>query len=92
MITPVHNNLFDFCTVTNIIITSRSLLLLAFYHSLVVRHHQSRAFQELWLILGLLLSNPKQPAVKKVCSPQKGYGEKRCEIQGGGQEMAVMVG
>ena len=39
-----------------------------------------------------LISNPKQPAVKKVCGPQKGYGEKRCEIQGGGQEMAVMVG
>ena len=31
-------------------------------------------------------------AVKKVCGPQKGYGEKRCEIQVGGQEMAVMVG
>ena len=31
-------------------------------------------------------------AVKKVCGPHKGYGEKRCEIQGGGQEMAVMVG
>ena len=31
-------------------------------------------------------SNPKQP------SCQKGYDEKRCEIQGGGQEMAVMVG
>ena len=31
-------------------------------------------------------------AVKKECGPQKGYGEKRCEIQGGGQEMAVMVG
>ena len=31
-------------------------------------------------------------AVKIVCGPQKGYGEKRCEIQGGGQEMAVMVG
>ena len=31
-------------------------------------------------------------AVKKVCGPQKGYGEKRCEIQGCGQEMAVMVG
>ena len=31
-------------------------------------------------------------AVKKVCGPQKGYGEKRCEIQGGCQEMAVMVG
>ena len=40
----------------------------------------------------LFISNPKQPAVKKVCGPQKGYGEKRCEIQGGGQEMAVMVG
>ena len=31
-------------------------------------------------------------AVKKECGPQKGYDEKRCEIQGGGQEMAVMVG
>ena len=31
-------------------------------------------------------------AVKKRCGPQKGHGEKRCEIQGGGQEMAVMVG
>ena len=30
--------------------------------------------------------------VKKECGPEKGYGEKRCEIQGGGQEMAVMVG
>ena len=39
-----------------------------------------------------LESNPKQPSCKKVCGPQKGYGEKRCEIQGGGQEMAVMVG
>ena len=31
-------------------------------------------------------------AVKKLCDPQKCYSEKRCEIQGGGQEMAVMVG
>ena len=31
-------------------------------------------------------------AVKKVCGSQKSYGEKRCEIQGGSQEMAVMVG
>ena len=31
-------------------------------------------------------------AVKKQCGPEKGYGEKRCEIQGGGQVMAVMVG
>ena len=30
-------------------------------------------------------------AVKKECSPQKGYGEKRREIQSGSQEMAVMV-
>ena len=37
-------------------------------------------------------SNPKSQAVKKECGPQKAYGEKRCEIQGGGQEMAVMVG
>jgi len=29
-------------------------------------------------------------AVKKVCSPQENPWEKRCEIQGGGQEMAVM--
>ena len=31
-------------------------------------------------------------AVKKECGPQKGYGEKRCEILGGDQEMAVIVG
>ena len=31
-------------------------------------------------------------AVKIECGPEKGYDEKRCEIQGGGQEMAVMVG
>jgi len=37
-------------------------------------------------------SNPKQPSCKKRVRPQKGYSEKRCEIQGGGQEMAVMVG
>ena len=40
----------------------------------------------------LNLSNQKQPSCKKRCGPQKGHGEKRCEIQGGGQEMAVMVG
>ena len=37
-------------------------------------------------------SNQNSQAVKKQCGPQKGYGEKRCEIQGGGQEMTVMVG
>ena len=40
----------------------------------------------------LYKSNQKQPSCKKRCGPQKGHGEKRCEIQGGGQEMAVMVG
>ena len=39
-----------------------------------------------------VIPNPKQPSCKKGCSPQKGYGEKRCEIQVSGQEMAVMVG
>ena len=39
-----------------------------------------------------IVSNQKQPSCKKRCGPQKGHGEKRCEIQGGGQEMAVMVG
>ena len=33
--------------------------------------------------------NQNSQAVKKECGRQ---GEKRCEIQGGGQEMAVMVG
>ena len=32
------------------------------------------------------------PALKKVCGSQEGHCKKRCEIQGGGQEMAVMVG
>ena len=40
-----------------------------------------------------VISKPKQPSCKKKeCGPQKGQDEKRCEIQGGGQEMAVMVG
>jgi len=33
-----------------------------------------------------------QPSCKKRVLPQKGYSEKRCEIHGGGQEMAMMVG
>ena len=36
--------------------------------------------------------NQNSQAVKKECGPQKGQDEKRCKIQGGGQEMAVMVG
>jgi len=42
--------------------------------------------------LGKIVSNPKQPAVKKGCGPQECCCEKRCEIQSGGQEMAVIVG
>ena len=34
----------------------------------------------------------KVAAKKSLCGTQKGHGEKRCEIQGGGQEIAVMVG
>jgi len=36
-------------------------------------------------------SNPKQPSFKKSVRTQKGHCEKICEIQGGDQEMAVMV-
>jgi len=32
------------------------------------------------------------PTVKESVWPQKGHREKRCEIQDGGQESAVMVG
>ena len=40
-----------------------------------------------------VISNPKQPSCKKKeCGPQKDYGEKSCEIQGGSQEMAAIVG
>jgi len=38
------------------------------------------------------ISNIKQPSYKKVCSFQEYCGEKRCEIQSGSQEMAVMIG
>jgi len=44
------------------------------------------------LFVKYYLSNPKQPGCKKRVQPKKGHSEKRCEIQGGGQEMAVMVG
>ena len=39
-----------------------------------------------------MISNQKQPSCKKRYGLQKSQDEKRCEIQGGGQEMAVMVG
>ena len=59
---------------------------------------QNRILQK-WLVLlswsqssSYIYLIQNSQAVKKQCGPQKGYGEKRCEIQGGGQEMAVMVG
>jgi len=38
-------------------------------------------------MLNVNSSNPKQPSFKKVCGPQEGCCENRCEIQG----IAVMV-
>ena len=39
------------------------------------------------------ISNQKQPSCKKRSAAlEKAMVKKRCEIQGGGQEMAVMVG
>ena len=52
--------------------------------------HVAHFCDDIWLGKACLIQNSQ--AVKKECDPEKGYGEKRCEIQGGGQEMAVMVG
>jgi len=41
------------------------------------------------LLIDYLIQN--SPAVKKGCGTKKGHSEKRCEIQGGSQEMAVTV-
>ena len=38
-----------------------------------------------------VISNQNSQAVKKWCGLQKCQDEKRCEIKGGSQEMAVMV-
>ena len=48
---------------------------------------QSRDFSH------IVISNQKQPSCKKRSAAlEKAMVKKRCEIQGGGQEMAVMVG
>jgi len=39
-----------------------------------------------------MLPAESKPSCKKVCSREEGHCEKRCEIQGGSQEMVVMVG
>jgi len=49
-------------------------------------------YPHLFLIIQYVIpSNPKQPSYKK-CATLKNAREKRCEIQSGSQEMAVMVG
>ena len=40
-------------------------------------------------VISKLKKSTESSCKKKECGPQ---GEKRCEIQGGGQEMAVMIG
>ena len=81
--------------IRNILSTSASSFLLPVEKKKrQVRKVPKPAYGQLWgiQIQKEVKYNPNSQAVKKVCSPQKGYGEKRCEIQGGGQEMAVMVG
>ena len=51
---------------------------------------QEMVYQYL-LYLYIIYLNQNSQAVKE-CGPQKGQDKKRCEIQGGSQEMAVMVG
>ena len=55
------------------------------------------SIKAIWRVLWLaiqkeVISKPKQPSCKKRVQPPKRQDEKRCEIYGGGQEMAVMVG
>ena len=71
----------------------------SFVSQFLQKRKKSKRNTKASLLLALLLaiqkevtSKPKQPSCKNECGPQKGQGEKRCEIQGDGQEMAVMVG
>ena len=58
---------------------------------LIIRQSVVAVYVHILIILNISLIQNSQ-AVKKESGPQKCYGEKRCEIQGGSQEMAVMVG
>ena len=51
------------------------------------------AIRWLWCIqiIKEMISNPKQPSCKKGAAPKTAMVKKRCEIQGGSQEMVVMV-
>jgi len=39
-----------------------------------------------------LTKTSENSPVEKTCGPEEGHSEKRCKIQSGGQEMAVMIG
>ena len=56
----------------------------------------TKAYSQLLCIMNMLLqkeviSIQKQPSCEKRCVAPKSQGEKRCEIEGGGQEMAVII-
>jgi len=57
------------------------LMMTLCYCSYIVRNYKNK-----WNII------QNSSAVKKVCGPEEGCCEKICEIQGGSQEMAMMVG
>jgi len=59
---------------------------------LSIFNYNLKVNKQAWGSPVIIVSNPKQPSCKTSVRPQKGHSEKRCEIQGGGQEMAVMVG
>jgi len=59
---------------------------------IIYKTHEKQLYGGVISSIKTTLSNPKQPSCKKVCSPKNAIVKKRCEIQDGGQEMAVMVG
>ena len=83
------------------VLSQRLVSVLFYYVKVGIKMQSFSCVLSQWLVSVLFIASvpthienliQNSQAVKKVCGPQKGYGEKRCEIQGGGQEMAVMVG
>ena len=64
------------------------------FFCVLVKYYYCMQFGGHYIVFNDVYNNLNQnsKAVKKKCGPQKGQGEKRCEIQGGSQEMTVMVG
>jgi len=69
-----------------------SILVLVSCGGISWRHHKTSGPIDQLIKCIVSCCCPKQPSCKKSVRPQKGHSEKRFEIQGGGQEMAVMVG